>query len=176
MRNAGHAKTPSSERSGCNWFGWPERFALLGLDAGSPINFGVSTEAEGSAFSCTVKYIAGSRRKQIPRREREKKWLSWCHPERSGRSPPQQAKSGRAGDPGSGPRSEGSLLRRRFMGRIGMLRSARPKAGRAPLSMTDAPGSTTRFFLTLCARDDKALGGVVVTQFLSKRNWALARV
>jgi hypothetical protein len=31
--------------------------------------------------------------------------------------------------PGSGPRSEGSLLRRKFMGTIGMLRSARPKAG-----------------------------------------------
>jgi hypothetical protein len=55
--------------------------------------------------------------------------ISSCHPERSGRSPPQQAKSGLAGDTGSEPRSEGSLWGRNFMRTIGMLPSARPKAG-----------------------------------------------
>ena len=46
-----------------------------------------------------------------------------CHPERSGRS---------------GPRSEGPLSYRQFMGTIGVLRSARPTPGRAPLSMTES--------------------------------------
>ena len=49
----------------------------------------------------------------------------------------------------------GSLPYRDLMGAIGMLRSARPKAGRAPLSMTDALGSTTRFVLTF---DPRSLG------------------
>ena len=69
--------------------------------------------------------------------------LASCHPERSGRSPPQQAKSGpalRDGDPGSGPRSEGSLWGPKLHGhhRDASLRA--PQSGRAPFSMTDALG------------------------------------